>query len=168
MLVYHGSIASITEPRVDVGRKNLDFGPGFYATTLPEQADAWAKRKAYENDMKSGVVSVYKYTESEKLNTLSFIGYSTEWLMFVVDHRSNDYKRKTPAYDLIVGSIADDRVIDTINYYIDELANDRASEELLNLTLKQLSYQEPNDQICFATKEALMCLEFVESYEVVR
>jgi hypothetical protein len=34
MKVYHGSTEKITSPLVNVGRKNLDFGQGFYAADL--------------------------------------------------------------------------------------------------------------------------------------
>lgn len=44
MIVYHGSTDVITNPLVNVGRKNLDFGKGFYVTVLKKQALAWATR----------------------------------------------------------------------------------------------------------------------------
>ena len=34
MKVYHGSTEKITSPLVNVGRRNLDFGQGFYAADL--------------------------------------------------------------------------------------------------------------------------------------
>ena len=32
--LYHGTHLSIPEPLAKVGRKNLDFGPGFYLTKI--------------------------------------------------------------------------------------------------------------------------------------
>ena len=32
--LFHGSFISIEHPLVNVGRKKLDFGPGFYLTRL--------------------------------------------------------------------------------------------------------------------------------------
>ena len=43
--LYHGSYLQLTNPLANVGRKNLDFGPGFYATEIKEQALAWAQIK---------------------------------------------------------------------------------------------------------------------------
>lgn len=40
--LYHGSTTIVTHPLVNVGRKDLDFGPGFYLTPLYEQAKQWA------------------------------------------------------------------------------------------------------------------------------
>lgn len=44
MKVYHGSTEIVRNPLVGVGRKNLDFGQGFYVTDLKEQAVSWAMR----------------------------------------------------------------------------------------------------------------------------
>lgn len=38
MILYHGSYVVVKEPLVHVGRRTLDFGPGFYVTKLKEQA----------------------------------------------------------------------------------------------------------------------------------
>lgn len=40
--LYHGSPFRVPAPLVSAGRKNLDFGQGFYLTRLREQAEAWA------------------------------------------------------------------------------------------------------------------------------
>ena len=42
--LYHGSTDIVERPLVSIGRKDLDFGPGFYLTPLHEQASQWAKR----------------------------------------------------------------------------------------------------------------------------
>lgn len=38
MTLYHGSYMAISNPSAKVGRKNLDFGQGFYVTKIKEQA----------------------------------------------------------------------------------------------------------------------------------
>ena len=40
--LYHGSHVAVPEPLARAGRKNLDFGRGFYLTSIEEQAKAWA------------------------------------------------------------------------------------------------------------------------------
>jgi len=42
MRIFHGSYMVIDPPKTDVGRKNLDFGCGFYVTMLSNQASKWA------------------------------------------------------------------------------------------------------------------------------
>ena len=36
-ILYHGSNVIVEHPLVSIGRKDLDFGPGFYLTPLFEQ-----------------------------------------------------------------------------------------------------------------------------------
>lgn len=42
LTLYHGSQMSVPQPKAKVGRKNLDFGPGFYLTKIKKQAEDWA------------------------------------------------------------------------------------------------------------------------------
>ena len=37
MKVYHGSVYTIEQPLANIGRKNLDFGEGFYVTDIKSQ-----------------------------------------------------------------------------------------------------------------------------------
>lgn len=49
MIVYHGGIDVIKEPDINHSYRPLDFGKGFYITTVKEQAEKWAKRKAVDS-----------------------------------------------------------------------------------------------------------------------
>jgi len=168
MLVYHGSDIEVDAPNLFLGRKKLDFGRGFYTTTLAEQAEQWARRKAYEVSKPKGIVSVFEYREDSSQKVLSFDGYTCDWLRFVADNRSNNEPGNDDAIDIVRGGIANDRVISSINFFIEEVGAGRESEELVSFTLKQLSYQKPNDQICFKTERSLQSLSFIRSYEVTR
>lgn len=50
-IVYHGSttqhLKSLKQIKVDYGRKDLDFGQGFYTTSIRRQAEEWAIGRAY-------------------------------------------------------------------------------------------------------------------------
>ena len=46
MIVYHGSSAVVENPDVEHSFRPLDFGKGFYITSVREQAVRWAHRKA--------------------------------------------------------------------------------------------------------------------------
>lgn len=46
LTVYHGGTEIITNPQVNIGRPNLDFGPGFYVTDIYVQAKDWAEKIA--------------------------------------------------------------------------------------------------------------------------
>lgn len=47
MILYHGSDIVIEKPLSDVGRRELDFGPGFYVTKLFVQAECWSRRDEF-------------------------------------------------------------------------------------------------------------------------
>lgn len=38
MKVFHGSTSIVDKPLANIGRNHLDFGKGFYLTTLENQA----------------------------------------------------------------------------------------------------------------------------------
>ena len=45
MTVFHGSSQIVDKPNVAFSKKYLDFGQGFYVTTIQQQAEKWAARK---------------------------------------------------------------------------------------------------------------------------
>ncbi|MBQ9633956.1 MAG: DUF3990 domain-containing protein [Schwartzia sp.] len=45
MIVYHGSTVVVRQPDVLHSYRRLDFGKGFYTTTVREQAERWADGK---------------------------------------------------------------------------------------------------------------------------
>ena len=64
MKVYHGSIIEVAHPLVSLGRRNLDFGKGFYVTDIKEQAQRWAERMG-RRKLAAPIVSIYNF-EVEK------------------------------------------------------------------------------------------------------
>ena len=53
--LYHGSYTEVSAPLAKVGRRNLDFGQGFYLTSIRRQAENWAaiiaSRKAVNHQL---------------------------------------------------------------------------------------------------------------------
>lgn len=148
MKVYHGSFTAVSEPLVLAGRRNLDFGRGFYTTRLKDQAEKWAIVSASKKSrLQKGVVSFYEFEESllANYNCKVFPNYDLEWLDFVVACRQG---RDTTNYDIIEGGIANDQVIDTVEDY----ENGRLTAEQ---ALDQLKYKQPNNQICFRNQEII-------------
>ena len=91
MTLFHGSYIEIKTPLANVGRRNLDFGQGFYLTKVEKQA--------INDNVK------FKIFES----------YNLEWLQFVVNCRNG--RDVYSQYDVIEGGVADDKVIDTVEDY---------------------------------------------------
>ena len=64
MKLYHGSSVSVPEPLTGVGRRELDFGPGFYLTNLREQAERWARRVCIVRAADTPLLSIYEFDKS--------------------------------------------------------------------------------------------------------
>ena len=65
--LYHGSYLEVTHPIARAGRKNLDFGQGFYLTTIREQAEAWARIISTRRGRSvNPVVSVFRFSRDQE------------------------------------------------------------------------------------------------------
>ena len=164
MLVYHGSHTEVQFPDINYGRFNLDFGMGFYVTTLQKQAEKWSKRRGLLKNQ-DPVVSVYEFN-IDLLNILVFEGYTEEWLDFVVKNRARVNKTENHNHDVIFGNIAEDDVAATVDEYMRLMSKGRVNDDVKRATLYQLSFSKPNDQYCIATQKGINALQFIKSYGV--
>ena len=98
-ILYHGSTVVVEKPIVSIGRKDLDFGPGFYLTNLYDQASRWAKRIQMIRNADHAVINTYKYDEPVNCNVLKFDAYNREWLEFIVESRQG--KQPWAGYDIV-------------------------------------------------------------------
>lgn len=87
-----------------------------------------------------------------------FDSLNKEWLEFIKENRSKGGLQH--GYDVVIGPVADDRTMETVQLYIADILT---AEE----AVERLKYNKPNNQISFHTKRALKYLKFVgrESYE---
>ncbi len=157
MKVYHGSCVIVEAPLAGVGRRNLDFGQGFYVTDLVEQAISWARRPF--NVGKTQVLNIYDFDRDGSLGAgfryKHFLAYDAEWLQFVIASRKG--QPVWTEYDVIEGGIANDRVFNTIELYGQGLINETEA-------LRRLQYEKPNNQICILNQQVIdQYLHFLES-----
>jgi len=158
MILYHGSYVQITKPDLSFSRKELDFGVGFYTTSIKQQAEKWSLK--FKKRQKSAIVSTYEFDEKiiDKIRVLKFDSYSEEWLDFVVLCRTG--KNLEDSYDLIIGGIANDDVFNTLQLYLDNLIQKQE-------TIKRLRYEKPNIQYCFKNQAIIDThLHFTGSYQI--
>ena len=148
IIVYHGGTEKIEHPICLFGRKNLDFGQGFYITNLREQAITWANNMARSRN-KLALLNRYKL-ERETILKIErckiFKAYDVEWLEFIIGNRTG--QNLAINYDYVEGGVANDRVIDTVNLYIAGLIE-------LNTALRELSKHQPNNQIFILNQELI-------------
>ena len=150
----------VEHPLVNVGRKNLDFGNGFYLTDLEEQAVLWDSRPI--NKGKGQFVNEYEFDNDATLNGefryLKFDAYNLDWLNFVVSNRKGG--NEWTQYDIIEGGIANDRVFNTIELYSDGLISDKEA-------LQRLIYEKPNNQICLLNQTIIdRHIRFIQAKEL--
>lgn len=155
-ILYHGSNVVVEHPLVNIGRKDLDFGPGFYLTPLYEQASKWAVRIKTIRKASQAIINNYEYSEPSNYNIKRFDAYDKEWLNFIVNSRAG--KQPWRDFDIVEGGVADDRVIDAVEAYINGYAD-------VEHTLSKLVYHKPNYQICILSQEIVDKYLHFQSYE---
>ena len=154
MILYHGSDVIVSTPGVEYSTRNLDFGKGFYTTSIKEQAMRSAQRKALINSF----VSVFEANISSDLKVLDLTNNLDEWIDFVCECR--DGSQVFSSYDVIIGKVADDKVFKVVDMYKNEIW-DKAR------ALSEMKIYEKCDQIMFATQNAIdSSLVFKENLEV--
>lgn len=158
MRLYHGSTVEVKHPSLRPGRKNTDFGKGFYTTTQKEQAEHWAKVKRKREGATRAVVSVYEVDDAllddPIIRKRLFNGVDAGWLEFVVRCR----KAVEHDYDLVFGPVANDNVFATVNLYESGVLDAPAA-------IAQLRAYKTYDQLSFHTEKVISAIRFVDAYE---
>ena len=134
--IYHGSDKIIENPTFGLGRKNNDFGLGFYCTENEELAKEWAV-----SSLNDGFCNKYTLDTSYlKILNLNSSDYTIlNWIAVLLKHRlftiknplANRAKKylldnfdiNANAYDLIIGYRADDSYF----YYAESFINNGIS-----------------------------------------
>ena len=170
LTVYHGSKQIVDIPTFGLGRKNNDFGLGFYCTESSDLAKEWAV-----SSLSDGFANRYTL-DTEYLNILNLNSpdYTIlNWIAVLVQHRL--FSIKTPvarrakqylvehfginvnAYDLITGYRADDSYFD----YAEAFLNNA-------ITVEQLSHAmqlgKLGEQIVIKSKFAFSKIKY-EGFE---
>lgn len=156
MKLYHSSPGAVTQPDTVHSRDFLDFGKGFYLTSIHEQAVKYAQRFIRRN--REAWLNSYEFVcNSSEWKILRFDAYDREWLRFVAKCRAG---KDDTDFDMVVGGIANDRVIQTLDRYFEgEISEDE--------TLGLLKYEKPNIQYCIRSQHMLdICLKHVESQKL--
>jgi hypothetical protein len=170
LTVYHGSKQIVEVPTFGLGRKNNDYGLGFYCTESSDLAKEWAV-----SSLSDGFTNRYTL-DTEYLNILNLNSpdYTIlNWIAVLVQHRL--FSIKTPvarrakqylvehfginvnAYDLITGYRADDSYFD----YAETFLNNA-------ITVEQLSHAmqlgKLGEQIVIKSKFAFSKIKY-EGFE---
>jgi len=146
MILYHTGFAEIRRPDIHYGRKNADFGQGFYLTPDLAFSEHWAKErsssKTYHN--------IYELsTEGLNIKTLS---RNREWFDYIYSNRH--MKADVFAgYDVIIGPVANDTIYDVLGLTTSGFLD---PEESLRLLMIGPEYT----QVAIKTEKAVSGLEW--------
>ena len=136
MRVYHASNTIIVHPDTLHSRVALDFGQGFYVTTLREQAVNYANR--FKLRKQQAYLNIYELRNGWQLKNIKrFTAYDAEWLDFITANRS---QLPVTSYDCVEGGIANDRIVGTNDVlYANEISGEAALPRLqVHSTIRQI------------------------------
>lgn len=169
--IFHGSEKIIEHPIWGEGRKNNDFGIGFYCTESLELAKEWAV-----SSLRDGFANKYtldtKYLNILNLNSSAYT--ILNWIAVLVEHRLfsittpvarraksyliEKFSVNVNAFDIIRGYRADDSYFD----YAESFINNAISIEQLAQAMK---LGKLGEQIVIKSKYAFTKLKY-EGFEV--
>ena len=154
--LYHTSNVEIPTPDVLHSREHLDFGRGFYLTSLQEQAVKYGQRFLRKGE--DAFMNIYEIDEElHGFSRIIFDAYDGEWLDYITACRKG---QPHAIYDIVEGGIADDQVFDTIDLYFSGIYT-------YEQALDQLRFKHPNHQVCITNQQLLdKHLHFIESIKL--
>lgn len=169
--IYHGSNQIVEIPTFGAGRKNNDFGPGFYCTENSDLAKEWAV-SSLRNGFSNRYTLDTEYLNILRLNSPDYT--ILNWIAVLVEHRL--FSIRTPvarrakqyliehfginvnAFDLIIGYRADDSYFDFAEAFLNNA-----------ITVEQLSRAmllgKRGEQIVVKSKFAYSRLQY-EGFEI--
>lgn len=153
MKLYHSSTVAVPNPDTVHSRDYLDFGKGFYLTSIYSQAVKYAQR--FIRRSREAWLNSYEFEcDLTKWKVLQFDAYNKEWLQFVAECRAGN---DVSVFDIVIGGIANDKVIQTLDRYFEgEISEDE--------TLGLLKFEKPNIQYCIRSQAMLdTCLKHLDS-----
>lgn len=157
MILYHASTCIIESPDIYHSRDLLDFGKGFYLTSLVEQAKKYAQRFLFQGEKAYLNQYILEEDIDSRYLVKVFANYDEEWLDYVSLCRIGKQKEK---YDLVSGGIADDKVFNTVDLYF-------SGNISKNEALKRLAFIHPNHQICILNQDIITKhLHFIQADEI--
>ncbi len=158
LVLYHGSTALFEKIDLTKSHNRRDFGQGFYCTVLESQAEEWAKRLYLRSHKGGRYIYRYLFRQTEDLKIKHFTSLNQEWLEFIKKNRIKGGIQHH--FDVVVGPVADDNTMETIQLYLSNILT-------ANEAVERLRYNKVNNQVSFHTPLALQHLTLESRREVI-
>jgi hypothetical protein len=148
MILYHMSDREIRKPEIHYGRKNADFGWGFYLSPDREFIYRWAGKNAVVNEYELDTtgLEIHRFTRD------------LDWFQYIFDNRRT---KDSLTADVIIGPIANDTIFDTMGILSSGLLE---PEEAMELLLIGPAYT----QAAIKTEKAARQLQWLRSERIVQ
>ena len=124
--LYHTGFQTIEAPDIRYGRRNADFGQGFYLSDDEEFSKRWAKRRQGSDT----VLNSYEL-DLDGLRIRRFVR-DAEWFDYLFRNRSGG-SDMLAQFDVITGPIANDTLYDTWGIITGGLLSPDLALELLQI-----------------------------------
>jgi hypothetical protein len=149
MKVYHAGYDEIKVPDIHRGRKNADFGQGFYVSDSYEFAGRWVREK------RGADIIINSYELDDTTLKVKIFERDREWFRYVFSNRRSMPDELSDT-DLLIGPIANDTIFDTMGIMTSGYLSD---EEALKLLCVGPLYR----QIVLKSQKAADNLKFLSS-----
>ena len=148
MILYHTSDREIRNPDIHYGRKNADFGWGFYLTPDREFTYRWARDNTVVNEYELDVegLEVHRFARD--------VG----WFQYIFNNRR---VKDGLSADVVIGPIANDTIFDTLGIMSSGYLK---PEDALKLLMIGPEYT----QVAVKTEKAAKQLRWIRSERIER
>ena len=148
MKLYHTSNTEIRDPDIYRGRKNADFGQGFYLTTDMEFAYRWAGKDAIVNEyeLDEDGLLIYRFERDE------------DWFNYIFQNRR---VRDGLSVDVVIGPIANDTIFETLGIISSGLLSSADA-------MKILMIGPEFTQVAIKTEKAASQLKWIRSEKITK
>ncbi len=172
MKIFHGSDHIIERPALGVGRKNNDYGQGFYCTEQLEMAKEWACKNGTD-----GFVNAYELD----LNGLKVLHLGADgntilnWIAVLLEHRTFNLDGEVAAsardylimhfginvdrYDVVIGYRADDSYFAFAEAFVSNALSLRSLGRAMHLG-------KLGEQVVLVSEKAFSRLQFLEAVPI--
>lgn len=172
MKIFHGSDHIIERPALGVGRKNNDYGQGFYCTEQLEMAKEWACKNGTD-----GFVNAYELDlDGPKVLRLGADGNTIlNWIAVLLEHRTFNLDGEVAAgardyliahfgidisrYDVVIGYRADDSYFSFAEAFVSNALSLRSLGRAMHLG-------KLGEQVVLVSEKAFSRLQFLEAVPI--
>jgi hypothetical protein len=147
--VFHAGYEEINAPDIHRGRKNADFGQGFYLSDNHEFVSLWVREKSGSD------IIINSYELDDTGLKIKRFERDPEWFRYVFENRRS-FPDELSDMDVIIGPIANDTIFNTMGIITSGYLSD---EEALQLLCVGPLYK----QIVIKTQRAADKLKFLSS-----